>query len=68
MPRIGWIARRWRRSTRGQDLVEYALLAALIGLAGAAAAPAIQSALSTSYNSWNTQNQVIWETPDPAGS
>lgn len=68
MLRLGAIARRWGRSTQGQDLVEYALLAALIGVAAAATAPSIQTALSAAYVTWNTQNQDIWETPNPAGS
>jgi len=50
----------------GQDLVEYALLVALIGLVAAAAAPTLETAISTAYASWNTDNQSLWQPPDPA--
>lgn len=68
MSRSRLLFRRWRRSARGQDLVEYALLAALIGVSAAATAPAIETAISAAYVVWNTQNQDLWLTPDPTGS
>jgi Flp pilus assembly pilin Flp len=56
---------RFVRDCRGQDLVEYALLVALIGIAATASAPAIETALSAAYTVWNTQTQDVWQMPDP---
>jgi Flp pilus assembly pilin Flp len=66
----GFLGRsRFIRGSSGQDLVEYALLVALIGLVAAAAAPTIETAISTAYTSWNTDNQILWQPQDPgAGS
>ena len=47
-PRLPISFRRWLRQTRGQDLIEYALLAAFISVTALAAA----SALGTSVNGW----------------
>lgn len=58
---------RFFRESRGQDLVEYALLAALIGVAAAASAPLIETALGTAYGSLNTGTQDLYVMPDPAG-
>jgi len=56
---------RFFRDCGGQDLVEYALLAALIGIAATAAAPTLEAALRSAYTVWNTQNQDQWRVPDP---
>ena len=50
----------------GQDLVEYALLAALVALASAAAILAVQTRMQTTYVSWNTATQACWQMPAPA--
>ncbi|MGH7900013.1 MAG: Flp family type IVb pilin [Candidatus Binatia bacterium] len=50
---------------RGQDLVEYALLAAFIGLTSLAAWVAIQSAIQNGYIAWDTAEQNEWEPPNP---
>ena len=50
---------------RGQDLVEYALLATVIGLVGAVAFQSIMSAIRTTYGSWNASNNNNWQMPDP---
>lgn len=66
MPRrITTIASRWLHETGGQDLVEYALLTALIGLTAVAAAPLIQNALAAAYSAWTVGNQNLWTPPDP---
>lgn len=64
------LAGRFVRDTAGQDLVEYALLVALIGTAAAASAPLVQAAIGTAYSAWNVETQNHWEVPDPgvAGS
>jgi Flp pilus assembly pilin Flp len=56
---------RFIRDCRGQDLVEYALLVALIGIAATAAAPTIEGAIRSAYIVWNTQNQDQWLVPNP---
>ncbi len=65
MTRLRKLSGRWRRETTGQDLVEYALLAALIGMAAVASAPLIETALSAAYVGWNQGTQDLWITPDP---
>jgi len=52
----------------GQDLVEYALLTAVVGLAGAVAAPYVSNAVAFVYGEWVDDNNNLWESPDPAGS
>jgi Flp pilus assembly pilin Flp len=49
----------------GQDLIEYALLTALIAIAGILGFQAIGVAINASYTSWDTANQLLWETPPP---
>lgn len=65
MTRIPRLARRLLVENVAQDLVEYALLAALIGIAGAAAAPTLEAAMSAAYISWNQGNVNLWATPEP---
>jgi Flp pilus assembly pilin Flp len=49
----------------GQDLIEYALLTAFIAIAGILGFQAIGLAINTSYTSWDTTNQDLWEPPPP---
>jgi len=57
------------RARSGQDLVEYALLTALLGTIAVAALPAIEAAINTAYSAWNTSTQDLWQPPNPgAGS
>lgn len=51
----------------GQDLIEYALLTAVIGFAGLAAFGFIQSAIETTYGSWESSTNDLWEPPNPIG-
>jgi len=63
-------ARLWRRLRRdesGQDALEYALLAAIIGLAGLLVFPSIVSKLSNGYVNNNSQIQADWQPCDPGG-
>jgi Flp pilus assembly pilin Flp len=53
---------------KGQDLIEYALLCTFIGLAGVGVFGLICQAIATTYGSWNTSTNTIWQTPPPAGS
>ena len=50
---------------RGQDLVEYGLLAALIGCAGVAIVPQIQAKLGATYTGWGTAIKNLWIPKDP---
>ena len=53
----------------GQDLIEYALLGALIGMAGIVAWTSVGAAIATTYGAWDTGAQGLSSTmPDPAGS
>ena len=46
--------KRFVRETEGQDLIEYALLAALIGLATTAAMTALSGSISTEFSKIGT--------------
>lgn len=50
----------------GQDLVEYAILAAALGLATYGGWVAVQNAIHDSYGVWDTNQQGLWEPPDPS--
>ena len=56
-----------RRDESGQDLLEYALLAGIIGIAGILAFPSIVSKLSNGYVNDNIQIQADWQPCDPGG-
>jgi Flp pilus assembly pilin Flp len=49
----------------GQDLVEYALLAAFVALATMAGLKAIENAIGAEYVGWDTDEQNLWIPPDP---
>jgi Flp pilus assembly pilin Flp len=61
------LLRRLIVEDNGQDVIEYALLTGAIGLSGIAAWPLIVTALRNSYISLDTQTQLLWSPPDPAG-
>ena len=50
---------------RGQDLIEYGLLAALVALVGVAIFPVIQGKLNGTYTGWGTAIQNLWIPKDP---
>jgi Flp pilus assembly pilin Flp len=52
----------------GQDLIEYALLTAIIGIAGLLALSMFSTIAGTAYNSWNAAGQNAWQPcpPQPA--
>ena len=60
--------RRFVSEDDGQDLVEYALLAAFVALASVAALDAIQASLRTAYTSWITAAQSCSQMPAPGSS
>jgi Flp pilus assembly pilin Flp len=54
------------RDEEGQDLVEYALLVALVGLVGIAAWSLIRTNLGTRYQQYDTDTQDLYAPADPA--
>ena len=61
--------RRWFRSllddSGGQDLIEYALLSALVGLIALAAMNQLGINIGTAYAACNTAVNALWESPPP---
>jgi Flp pilus assembly pilin Flp len=57
-------ARLWH-DDRGQDVVEYALLAAMIGLGSYGGFVLIQNTIHNSYIGWDTNQQNLWVPPNP---
>jgi Flp pilus assembly pilin Flp len=53
------------RDETGQDLIEYALLTTLIGLVGVIGINLFKTAINTTYTSWNSGVNSLWQTPDP---
>jgi Flp pilus assembly pilin Flp len=53
---------------KGQDLIEYALLTAIIGISGLLVLQALAPRMSTAYRGWNTAAQNAWQPcpPQPA--
>ena len=52
----------------GQDLIEYALLTAIIGIAGLLVLSILPATMGTAYNGWNAAGQNAWQPcpPQPA--
>ena len=52
----------------GQDLIEYALLTAIIGLAGLLVLSTLPTTMGTAYSNWNAAGQNAWQPcpPQPA--
>jgi Flp pilus assembly pilin Flp len=65
---VGGLVRRLILEEGGQDLIEYALISALVALAGAVALGALQVALRNAYASWDARHQALWVMPPPSGS
>ena len=62
---MGGRLRRLLADEDGQDLVEYALLAAFIALASIAGINALRAAMFGAYTSWNAATQECWQMPAP---
>ena len=60
----GWF-RRFLADEGGQDLVEYALLATIIGIAGYLVLPAIGPKMGNAFSNWGTQVWNAWTPADP---
>ena len=62
------VASRWRTNDAGADLIEYMLLASVVALAGWLGIQAIGVNMNSSYRSWDSATQNIWEPQDPVGA
>jgi hypothetical protein len=49
----------------GDDLLEYALLSALIGIAGAVSLALMPGIINAVYSSWDVATQDAWQPADP---
>lgn len=58
---------RLRREDRGQDLVEYGLLTAIIGISSLLLFTTFQPRMASVYLGWNTAQEAAWEPCDPGG-
>ena len=56
---------RWFVEDRGDDLLEYAILAAFVGVAGAVALALMPAIINDVYTSWDTSTQEAWEPQNP---
>jgi Flp pilus assembly pilin Flp len=60
------VLRRFIFDDRGQDLIEYALLSALVGVVGILAWTNVGGAINTTYTTWDTDVQCLSATtPNP---
>ena len=57
---------RFVREESGQDLIEYALIAAIISSAGVLVFPSIGNKLDAAFKNWGTNIYGAAEPPDPA--
>ena len=53
------------RDDSGQDLVEYGLLAAIIGIAGALLFPSIQAGMGLAFDQWGDEVYDLAPPKDP---
>ena len=64
--------RRWTRrlaaDARAQDLVEYALLSAVIGLVGLAVLSGVSTIVNRHYGNSTSSVNSLWHSPEPSGS
>jgi Flp pilus assembly pilin Flp len=49
----------------GQDLIEYMLLTSFLAIAGYLGIQVLGNAMNTSYQSWDSATQEVWEVQDP---
>ena len=56
------------RDERGDDLIEYALLAGLMGLVGVLTFNAVSGKMSNAYTAWNMNAQSQWVPDAPVST
>jgi pilus assembly protein Flp/PilA len=62
---VAALIRRFLTDESGQDLIEYGLLAAVIGIAGYLVLPAIAPKMGNAFSQWGTQVYNAWVPPAP---
>jgi Flp pilus assembly pilin Flp len=65
------LLRRLALEEAGQDVIEYAFVAAGIGIAGALIITNLPQDIGNTYSSWTDPTNGVpslWDPPDPAGS
>ena len=65
MPRADLLLRLLGRDDRGQDLVEYALLAMMFGVAGVLVFPVLRDAIAAGFSGSTDAAYDIWVPNDP---
>jgi Flp pilus assembly pilin Flp len=62
------LAARLISDDSGQDLIEYALLTAIIGISGVLILSTLSTTMGAAYTRWNTAGQNAWQPcpPQPA--
>jgi Flp pilus assembly pilin Flp len=63
--RTGEVFRRLVADESGQDLIEYALLTAIIGVASLLAYSTIPAKMGNAFQSWSSGVYDLWEPCDP---
>jgi hypothetical protein len=59
------LVRRFWVEDCADDIIEYGLLTLGVGLAAFAGFLAVENAIGNSYPVWDTNQQDLWEPPDP---
>ena len=59
------IAARVIADDSGQDLIEYALLTAIIGISGVLILSTLSITMGAAYSRWNTAGQNAWQPCQP---
>ncbi len=59
---------RFRADCRADDMIEYGLLALLVGIVGVVVWNQIGINVQTALVNWDTGMQSLWEVPNPGGS
>jgi Flp pilus assembly pilin Flp len=65
MIRLGEVLRRLYLEDDGQDLVEYALLASIVGVTSMLAYTTIPGKMGTAYSNWGSNVYDLWEPDAP---
>lgn len=65
VPPVARLATRCLHDTAGDDLVEYAMLTALVAVVTIAAWGVIEGRLGQSYTTYDGKTQAIWSPDDP---
>ena len=62
---MGERLRRWFADRSGADLIEYMLLGSFIAIMGVLGIQALQTEMGSTYESWDSTTQQIWEPNEP---